>query len=61
VDDPDPTGCGDVFGAALFGRLLAREPVEQALRDANDAAARNASFRGADGLAKHLRGELVTP
>ena len=61
VDDPDPTGCGDVFGAALFARLLAREPVEVALRHANDAAARNAAFRGADGLAKHLRGELVTP
>jgi sugar/nucleoside kinase (ribokinase family) len=61
VDDPDPTGCGDVFGAALFGRLLAHEPVEQALREANDAAARNAAFRGAEGLAKHLRGELVTP
>jgi hypothetical protein len=61
VDDPDPTGCGDVFGAALFARLLAGEPVELALRHANDAAARNAAFRGADGLAKHLRGELVTP
>jgi hypothetical protein len=61
VDDPDPTGCGDVFGAALFARLLAREPVEAALRDANDAAARNAGFRGAEGLARHLRGELVTP
>jgi len=61
VDEPDPTGCGDVFGAALFGRLLARESVEGALRDANEAAARNAGFRGADGLARHLRGELVTP
>jgi sugar/nucleoside kinase (ribokinase family) len=61
VQDPDPTGCGDVFGAALFARLLAREPVERALRHANDAAARNAAFRGADGLARHLRGELVTP
>jgi pfkB family carbohydrate kinase len=61
VDDPDPTGCGDVFGAALYARLLAREPVEPALRQANEAAARNAVFRGADGLARHLRGELVTP
>jgi hypothetical protein len=61
VDDPDPTGCGDVFGAALFGRLLARDPVEVALREANEAAARNAGFRGAEGLAQHLRGELVTP
>jgi hypothetical protein len=61
VDDPDPTGCGDVFGAALYARLLAHEPVERALREANDAAARNAAFRGADGLAQHLRGELVTP
>jgi hypothetical protein len=36
-------------------------PVEPALVEANEAAARNAGFRGAQGLARHLRGELVTP
>ena len=60
VEDPDPTGCGDVFGAALFARLLGGDPVEKALRDAATAGARNAAFRGAGGLAQHLRGELVT-
>ncbi|MCU0621081.1 MAG: carbohydrate kinase family protein [Gemmatimonadales bacterium] len=61
VDDPDPTGCGDVFGAALFARLLGGEALEPALGAANEAAARNAAFRGASGLVQHLRGELVTP
>src|SRR3954467_14987096 len=57
----DPTGCGDVFGAAAFARLLAGDPVESALRHATALAARNAGFRGARGLSRHLRGELVTP
>jgi pfkB family carbohydrate kinase len=61
IETLDPTGCGDVFGAAAFARLLARDSVETALRHANDLAARNAGFRGASGLARHLRGELVTP
>ena len=61
VETLDPTGCGDVFGAAAFARLLAGDPVESALRQANELAARNAAFRGAGGLARYLRGELVTP
>jgi hypothetical protein len=61
IETLDPTGCGDVFGAAAFARLLARDSVEAALRHATDLAARNAGFRGASGLARHLRGELVTP
>jgi hypothetical protein len=61
VADPDPTGCGDVFGAALCARVLAGDEIELALRSAVDAASRNAAFRGARGLAQHLRGELVTP
>jgi hypothetical protein len=59
VEAVDPTGCGDVFGAALFARLLAGEPLESALRGANAAAARNARFRGTSGLFAHLRGELL--
>jgi hypothetical protein len=55
----DPTGCGDVFGAAVFARLLAREPLEAAIAAGNRAGARNVRFRGASGLASHLRGELV--
>jgi hypothetical protein len=60
VETLDPTGCGDVFGAAAFARLLAGDSVEVALRHAAAMAARNAGFRGASGLARHLRGELVT-
>jgi hypothetical protein len=61
VETLDPTGCGDVFGAVAFARLLSGDPVEAALRHATALAARNAGFRGARGLANHLRGELVTP
>jgi pfkB family carbohydrate kinase len=61
IETLDPTGCGDVFGAVAFARLLAGDPVEAALRQATALAARNAGFRGASGLARHLRGELVTP
>jgi hypothetical protein len=61
VETLDPTGCGDVFGAAAFARLLAGDSVETALQHATTLAARNAAFRGASGLARHLRGELVTP
>jgi hypothetical protein len=45
----DPTGCGDVFGAATFARLLAGEQLEAAIAV------------GAAGLSAHLRGELVAP
>jgi hypothetical protein len=61
VETLDPTGCGDVFGAAAFARLLAGDPVEAALGHAARLASRNAGFRGASGLTRHLRGELVTP
>lgn len=61
LDALDPTGCGDVFGAAVFSRLLAGEPLPAAVAAGNRAAARNVSFRGASGLAQHLRGELVAP
>ena len=59
VDALDPTGCGDVFGATCCARLLAGEDLEVAVRAANAAAARNATYRGATGLAGFLRGELV--
>ncbi len=59
VDTLDPTGCGDVFGATCFARLLAGDRLEAALLRASRAAARNATFRGASGLARHLRGRLV--
>ncbi len=61
VDALDPTGCGDVFGAAAAARLFAGDSIEAAIRHANAMAARNAAFRGAGGLSRHLRGELVMP
>jgi hypothetical protein len=61
VETLDPTGCGDVFGAAAAARLLAGDGVELALRHAAALAARNAAFRGAGGLSRHLRGELLVP
>jgi hypothetical protein len=62
VSDPiDPTGCGDVFGAAVFARLLSGDPLPVAVAAGNRAGARNVTFRGASGLAQHLRGELVAP
>ncbi len=61
VETLDPTGCGDVFGAVAFARLLAGDSVEAALAHATGLATRNAAFRGASGLASHLRGELVMP
>jgi hypothetical protein len=61
VEAIDPTGCGDVFGAAACARLLAGDGVEDALRHAAAMAARNAGLRGAGGLSRHLRGELLVP
>ena len=61
VEPADPTGCGDVFGAVACARLLAGDPVEDALRHAAALASRNAGLRGAGGLSRHLRGELLVP
>jgi len=59
VDGPgDPTGCGDVWGATHFSRLLAGDMLTDAIAAANRAASRNVEHRGASGLAQHLRGEL---
>jgi len=54
----DPTGCGDVWGATYFSRLLAGDTLHDAIRAAHRAAARNVEHRGASGLADHLRGKL---
>jgi len=61
IEALDPTGCGDVFGAAACARLLAGDGVESALRHATTLAGRNAVLRGAGGLGRHLRGELLVP
>jgi hypothetical protein len=54
----DPTGCGDVWGATYFSRLLAGDNLAVAMQTALIAAARNVAHRGAAGLAHYLRGEL---
>ena len=59
VDDGDPTGCGDVFGATVVAGLLAGRTVPDALRLANDAAGRNLRHRGATRLHYHLRGAIA--
>lgn len=56
----DPTGCGDVWGATLFCLLLGREPLGNAMRGANAAAARNVEHLGATGLHHHLQGRIGT-
>jgi hypothetical protein len=59
ISGGDPTGCGDVWGATYFSRLLAGDELETSLRAAHRAAGLNVEFRGATGLARHLRGELI--
>jgi hypothetical protein len=60
TNDTDPTGCGDVWGATYFSRLLAGDDFRAAMQAAMSAAARNVEHRGAAGLARYLRGELTT-
>lgn len=54
----DPTGCGDVWGATTFARLLAGDDLQTAMREANRIAARNVDHRGARGLFRYLAGRL---
>jgi hypothetical protein len=58
VPDGDPTGCGDVFGAAVVASVVAGAGLEDALRLGTRMGARNVSHRGATGLRDHLRGRL---
>jgi hypothetical protein len=58
IDGGDPTGCGDVWGATYFSRLLAGDNFGDAILAAHRAAARNVGHRGASGLADHLRGTI---
>jgi hypothetical protein len=58
AEDGDPTGCGDVWGATYFSRMLAGDKLNAAILAAHRAAARNVRHRGATGLANHLRGKI---
>ena len=55
----DPTGCGDVWGAATFGRLLAGDAVEAALRHANRLAAASVEHTGASALYQRFLAETA--
>ena len=54
----DPTGCGDVWGATAFARMLGGDDLETAMTHANRLAGRNVDHRGARGLFRHLAGRL---
>src|SRR5256885_1483961 len=60
VLEGDPTGCGDVFGAAVVASLLAGANLDDALRLGTRMGARNVTHRGATGLRDHLLGRLST-
>lgn len=51
----DPTGCGDVWGATCFARLLAGEGLEEAMAAANRLAGLSVEHRGASRLHEELR------
>ena len=54
VDEPDPTGCGDVWGMVCFTSLLDGSTLRAAAERANEMASRNAAQRGASRLAPLL-------
>ncbi len=58
VEDPDPIGCGDVWGATVFAGLLGGSTLEEAMAEGNRMAARNARHHGARGLRHHLLGRV---
>jgi hypothetical protein len=58
METGDPTGCGDVWGATLFARLLGGDSLEEGMKSANSIAARNLRYRGARGLANYLAGRV---
>jgi hypothetical protein len=51
----DPTGCGDVWGAANVCGLIGGMSAEDAARRANAVAAAKLGHRGGSGLYQHLR------
>lgn len=56
----DPTGCGDVWGAAFFAGCLSGDPLPVAMRTAGRLAARNVECQGADGLFDILHNEVMS-
>ena len=54
----DPTGCGDVWGATVFARLLAGDQLEDAMSKANELASQNVGCLGARDLFDHFESRL---
>ena len=50
----DPTGCGDVWGATTFARLLAGDSLEVAMAEGNCLGGLNVDYAGARGLCGHF-------
>jgi hypothetical protein len=61
VEGADPIGCGDVWGSTVFARLLGGATIDDAMREGNRMAGRNAMHHGARGLRHHLAGTLAPP
>jgi hypothetical protein len=57
----DPTGCGDVWGATFFARLLLGDTPEAAILAAHQAAGSNAAWHGVGGLVEHIRSSTAAP
>ena len=60
VGEPDPTGCGDVWGMVCFTSLLSGASLRVAAERANELASRSAGHRGASRLGR-LLGEPTPP
>ncbi|MEJ2339873.1 MAG: carbohydrate kinase family protein [Gemmatimonadales bacterium] len=60
VRQPDPTGCGDVWGMTCFASLLGGSSLRAAAERANELAARSAEHRGASRLGPLLAGSTST-
>src|SRR2546425_10616945 len=60
VLEGDPTGCGDVFGAAVVASLLAGANLDDALRLGTRIGARNGKPRGARGAGEQQIGRRST-
>ncbi|MDE3003278.1 MAG: carbohydrate kinase family protein [Gemmatimonadota bacterium] len=50
----DPTGCGDIWGAVMYGRLLAGTGEVRAVEAANRVAAASLDHHGVEGLVDRL-------
>ena len=57
----DPTGCGDVFGAAACARLLAGDRGGGRAPPCDRPRGQQRRLSRSERPARHLRGELVTP